>query len=296
MYIEDNMVNENSGIKYKFDSNVGYASKQAIQGKFSDICSKAVKNQEFFDGLKVNVYGNWEDSYELKKISDGRMGFTKYPVSDNGKNIYLQTMEFDTRGSLVNGSIANLKLINESAVHELGHVFDYYFANPDKDITNELRKMFNIGNAYIDEHREEYCRLMEKYRTQNGLSDSDVFKEAWKTDVEKAFQGKSKSKISGKTLRLGYFAPNHSFDKYAKSKIKLEDGIDEHEILYADRAREEIFAQLFAYAMCAESDKKEKELIINTYPACYKIVQKYISEYLGINLTDETHTNLNVEV
>lgn len=279
-------------IQYTFDSNVGMISRQVIQSAYSDIYNRAAKNLDFFNGLKVKVYGSWAETDNLSAIDACKMGFTTYPVVDNGRNIYLQTLEI--KNSIQSLGV-NKSLITENAVHELGHVFDYYFANPDKEITNELGKMFNIGNAYIGEHREEYYRLMEKYRTQNGLSDSDIFKEAWKTDVENAFQGKRKFKISGKTLSLGYYAPDHSFDKYAKSKIKLEDGIDDEELLQADRAREEVFAQLFAYAMGEESDKQEKELIIKTYPHCYEVVKQYINKYLGINITEEgSQSNLDV--
>ena len=284
----NNTVNQHN-IKYSFDSNVGFVSKNTLKKAFSDIQSRATKNQEFFSGLTINVYGMWEESYEFKKITDGRMGFTVYPVVDNGRNIYLQTLEISsTENSLVKRFMANQSEIKETAMHELGHVFDYYFANPDKKTEDGLRQMYKLGRKYINCHKEEYARLLEMYRKTNGLSDSDVFKEAWKNDVEKEFKSKSKTKIFNKTVRLGYYSPDNTFNRDKKNRIKLEDGIDEQEIVLSDRAREEIFAQLFAYALGAEYNSKEKETIINTYPECYQIVKNYINECLGITIDEHS--------
>ena len=285
-----NTVEKNGTITYIYDSNVGANSKKAIQQVFSNIFEKASKNQEIFNGLSINVFGNWEESYFADNISDGRMGFTKYPVADSGKNIYLQTNEYrDLNTSFMQNNKSNTNIIRETTAHEFGHFFDYYFANPDSDITEQLREMYKFGKKYINENNEKYNELLEIYRKTNGLSDSEDFIEAWRMDVENEFQGKSKSEILRKTLKLGYFSPNNIHnDHITNIRIKLEDGIDDGEIILADRAREEVFAQLFAYAMGEGNNKKEKELIITTYPKCYNVVKKYINEFLGINITENS--------
>ena len=286
----------NSNIKYSFDSNVSTNSRITIKQTFENIQSKVSKNMEFFNGINVRVFGSWEESYEYSQISDGRMGFTTYPINSDLRNIYLQTKEVNrTSTSLITGFGASSKSISETAAHELGHTFDYYFATPDAEIVNELREMYTLGAEHREKYKKKYNKLLEKYKTRNGLSDSEKFKQAWKQDVENKFMNKNDTSSLNERFKLGYFSPTYSFDNKF-SKIKLKDGIDDKELLMADRAREEIFAQLFAYAFGECCDNKEKELIIQTYPACYKVVKNYINEYFGIDVDKTSQINLDISL
>lgn len=288
---------KNESITYKYNPFGRYDLKNAVQEAFQEVYNKTSKNKEIFNDLRINIFKNWEESPFSENFSDGRMGFTKYPVGDIGKNIYLQTNEYDDINSsvIINNKITRKEAIRETAIHEFGHLFDFYFANPDEDVFNRLREIILSGKDYVDKHDKEYRKLLNEYCKQNGLSDSEKFKQAWKEDVENTFKGKYDVFALNTKIQLGYFSPTHSYDNKL-SKIKTEDGINDKELLLADRAREEIFAQLFAYAMGEFGDKKEYELIIKTYPKCYETVKEYIGEYLGINLTDSNQKKLDIDI
>jgi len=283
----DSTVKKN-GITYHYTEKIKPQSQAAIEHAITRVFEKSRKNISFFYGLKLEVQGSWDETKEFKNKNYWEQGFTYDPAIK--KVIHLKTnrssaIEF---GTLFHPTISNEKL-EENALHELGHLFNTYFANPDKELKERLKELYLMGGKNCKEIAEEYTRLNEIYCRQNGLSDSKEFKEAWRKDVNNAFKGKSRWKTSITDSNLGYFSPIFEFSQIDKNKIDhskeitLNDGIDDKELDCADLPRDEIFSQLFAFAMGACGNERYKHYLVNTYKYSYEVVKKYINEYLGTN-------------
>jgi hypothetical protein len=246
--------------------------------------NKSSKNKEFFDTLNIYAYKNWNEMGS--NIDAEHIAYTPNPLYEKEENttnkIYLTT------------EILNTDELKNAAVRELGHIFDRYFAKSDPELYDKIREyQAPVEDIFSHEFEYEYYVLLDKYFKQEHLSDSEEFREAWRKDLNIAFQGKSKTENDKLCEKLWYFSPTrfgsvYDFDDKKLHDIVLEDGIDDKEIDYGDQAREEIFAQLFAYAMGTCENRKDKRLILNTYKNAYEIVKKYISEYLGTN-SDEAY-------
>ena len=291
-----NFTTKNDGITYYFSKSVKPESQKTIQNTLSEVREKSWKNKDFFDNLNIDAYGSW-DEYPDKYIPYYTVGFTKDPAIAGEKRIRLRTnnsfkksleyyFKFDIE-ALFNRKI-KLEILKDYLLHELGHLFNHNFANPDKELAENVKSLndkdiYSLSLAEV----QEYIDLHEKYFKQNELSDSEEFKEAWKRDLHIAFKGKSNNENEILLDQLGYFSPKYfdesSHDDEESNEIILEDGINEEEMEIGGKARSEIFAQLFAYANGSCDDESSKHLIVNTYKHSYEVVKKYINEYLGTN-------------
>ena len=271
-----------NSIVFNFEGAVKRQSQDLIKNTVLDVYDKSCKNQSFFEGLNFNVYSSFDNKNKSK------FGFTNYPVMDNWKNIYIQTCEPNQPNSFsIVPEYTNYSRIKETTLHELGHIFDFYFATPDPQVKEQLHKILSSKEICEKVSDEDFYNLLREYTSQNGLSDSDEYKEAWRSDVEREFKGKSKTKNNIKLDRLAYFAPTLKNENMYKTDIILNDGINEDELQQADRAREEVFAQLFAYALGGSADRSDKRLITETYKNSYEVVKKYITEYLAIEISNQ---------
>lgn len=275
-----------NGITYHFSPKVKQKSQKDIHEIFSKIREKSWKNKEFFDGLSINVYGRWEEMDNDVGINyEKTIGFTFDPIWGKPKEINLRTRKYSSeKEGILYSRNMNSSYLEQTAIHELGHIFDYYFADSDPKLTEELRTYTSTLDLESLNQNETVLSLYEKYTKQDGLSDSEEFAKAWQKDLNIAFKGKSKDENEQLLDELDYYSPMF-FDSDDCKKITVEDGIDDSEILLGDKARKEIFAQLFSYAMGTGYTEPDKHLIVNTYKYSYEVVKKYINEYLGTNTT-----------
>ena len=275
-----------NSITFNFESSVKTLTQDFIKDTVWDIYNRANKNQAFFDGLKFNVSALFDN------IPESKSGYTKYPIADKEKNIYIQTGESTQYDPFsIHPQYTEYSRIKETTLHELGHIFDFYFANPNPEIKEKLQTILSSKDISDKTGDKEFYELLKLYVSQNGLSDSEEYKEAWRSDVEREFKGKLTGYNNIKVNNLAYFSPKLKNENMYKKDIILEDGINDKELQQADKAREEVFAQLFAYALGANADSYEKYLITKTYGNSYKVVKQYITEYLGIDTSNSTKLN-----
>lgn len=271
----DTTVKDNS-ITYHFSKNVKQKSQKAIQDIFSEIRDKSTKNKEFFDNFTFNVCGQWKETEETKGEFYTTKGFTNY--DNNNKEIYLKT------NKIVFNRPINTDDLRQTVAHEVGHVFNQYFSDFDKETIERIRELQVLKNN-DSEYKKEYDILVENYLSHALMSDSNEFKTAWKKDIEVAYLGHSRIKQWFLTRRLGYFSPSsfQTIKDGCRITINPRDGIDDKELNYSYKARDEIFAELFSCAMGTHTDNKKTKLIINTYKHSYEVVKNLINEYLGTN-------------
>ncbi len=269
----------NSYPKIKYVSDVNQDSKATIENCCRDLVNKSSKNKDFFS--KINIFVDKRFGKKcLKNVNnkDYIVAFDRYSRLSNGlsaapgwNNGSLDVFIRTNRGS---------KKINDNTLifnvtHELAHMFDYYFGENHDDKTVEI--LSNINN-YPDNYND-LLELAENYLNTCNLSDTEEFKEAWKTDVEKLGQLNSSQLKQTETL-LGYTNPTNY------SNIDITDGVDEEEMKLADYDRMETFAQLFSFALGNEAPSLgdatvAKEVFSNTY----EVVKKYMNKFLGIEFT-----------
>ena len=265
------------------------STKQTIYATLEDLKRKSHGNSLFTD-LKLTVFSNWKES-KISPYCDfpsTKQGFTSYPIFMEGNNIALQTNELQSTGDDRKIVPADQGQIKENMLHEIGHLFDFHFATPDEEVVQKIKDTMNVEEKPTEEDYAEFDALLAEYKKNNGLSDSEEFKQAWKKDVEKAFKGYFLFENREKSRKLGYFSPTADYDgNDSGKKIELFDGIDDRELELADRAREEVFAQLVAYGLGADGKNYNKELILETYKESYEVVKKYIEEKLSITVEEK---------
>lgn len=271
------------GIKYYCTDSVKHDSFETIKNAISRTYRRSTKNKDFFNDIKIQIFGSWQES-DYPEASYFTRGIAMDPVAGEGKSIRLVTNKsfihditalFDKKEKLTD--------TEHYSIHELGHIFDNYFAKPNEQLLEQLKYIYKNGDENDEVTCEKFNKLWLEYIKDNSLSDTNDFKEAWKTDIEKAFKGKSERYIKSVNKKLGEFALDFEFDfgTIDGKLVNAADGINEEEIELSDRNREEVFAQLFAYALGTEyPDKRD---VLNVYQNTYKIVKKYIREYLGID-------------
>lgn len=275
--------NQDGNISFNFGNSVEKHAQDVVQKAILKIYNSSTKNQAFFDGLCLNVYESWDDPDSPRKMPDLKFGYTRYPIADTQKNIFVKTCINQPVSSGINNLYLNYSVINETVLHELGHIFDYYFANPDPELKSKLQWIMASEENCNTVDDKVFNELLKKYKSQNGLSDSEEYKNAWKSDMENVFKGRTSARCEYVLDDLGYFAPDfQGGNSENKNTIILKDGISEEELELADRSREEVFAQLFACAVGAKVDPYERALITKIYKNTYKVVKKYIAEYLGV--------------
>lgn len=260
----------------KYVSDVNQDSKAIIENCCSDLVNKSSKNIDFFS--KINIFvdkrfgkkclknvNNKDYFIEFSSSSRSANGLFVPPGLNNGSlDVFIRT----NRGS----KKIKYNDLNFNVTHEVAHAFDYYFGENHDDKTIEI--LSNFKNYSGDD--KEFLELQENYLNTCYLSDTEEFKEAWKTDVEKLGQLNS-SQRKQTEKRLGYINPTNY------SKIDITDGVDEEEMTLADTDRMETFAQLFSFALgneapCLGDATVAKEVFSNTY----EVVKKYMNKFLGI--------------
>lgn len=275
---------------YKYYFNYGKdtsdEARKSIKETFSMLAKRARKNTHIFQDLKINVCSSEKDLVtntpfsEYCKSSDAlddAMGVAIDPLCNNNiKEIILQTEDpYSTfLGSKVLGSFFRKELPEETlrgnALHEFGHIFDFYFGKQDKELRDKYTELG--ANCLTDSKDAE--GIIDKVIQSDGLRNTKEFKEAWREDVNKIGQ---LSEIEQENL--GYLKPN------LQSEIDISDGVDDKELELAEVERGEAFAQLFSYALSPGKNIHyyDKESILKAYPKTMQVVKSYITEFFGIS-------------
>ena len=276
----------NRPIYFRYYEGTPQESRDAIKDTVVDFLKKTGYNAEFLRGTTfsaVDKYGNLSTSSPflsyLQKHGDKdhplTHGCTIYPeINDNKKEIVIKTEEYEFPQSIWRKSLKP-NILKQGVMHEIGHMFDDYYG------TKNARTSANVKKIRISDNlTPRETQLLKDYEKHKDLSDNRDFKDAWKKDVENL--GKDKKKLEK-------FKTGGITSYYFPTGIDITDGINEKEIEDSDKARSEIFAQLFGYAF--GKDDGHKQEILDTYPNTYKVVKKYIHKYLGVDC-DNVHAHL----
>lgn len=154
--------------------------------------------------------------------------------------------------------------IEHTTLHELGHQFNYKGA--DKKLRQEVQKISEKYNHDIVGRRlsPEENKIMFEYGKNNGFSDKQEFKDAILKDLKAL-------KLTQEVMKKYY----HELVEFYNNGSSLTPHAEYIE--NADSSRNEIFAQLFSYALGGEDDKKED--LIKMFSNTYNVIQNIINEH-----------------
>lgn len=264
-------------IYIKYYQGTTQQSRNAVKNTVAHFQKRAGKNCEFLNGYTFSVVNKFQDLSAdtpwkkfIKLTSDkhgNAWGITNPTVVDGEKSVVIQAKKHSSDKNIFNAN-TDPKLLESATLHEIGHIFDNYFGKKNDKLVEIVKNFHIYSNLSLTEKQ-----ILKKYLRHKDLSDSDEFKQAWLKDATAL--GKDKKKYEE-------FKNNNVRRYYAINEIDITDGITKQEIEYADKARSEIFAQLFAYAL--GKDDGHKDEIIKVYPNTYKYVQNCIKDYLEIKL------------
>ena len=277
-------------VKFTFSEPVGDNSRVAIKRTITDLYKKVKKNKNFFEGLNINVCKTYDDLNifthldELAVLNNDNtfQGVTIRDVFNEGIREFILKTGHTNDDDTNTEEEEDISIIEEATLHELGHNFDQFFAEKNLVFNIMYNELYEREEELDEEDEALLEETAEKINATFDLSDTDLFKNAWKKDVE----------LLGKNIdsedfeNLGYFIPN------AFSEIDITDGVSDEECTEADKDREEIFSQLTAYAFGSKTTTyHDKDLIIKSYSESFKVVKEYVRKFLGINCDTEQRTN-----
>lgn len=252
--------------------------KDSVKECVQNLNNLTRKNKTFFNNLTFHICNSYKDieknSPLTKYVNEHYNDFTytggmTTPAlgNNNKKEIIIKTSSPGIFNITFNKNCSD---VTQATVHEIGHQFDDYFGYCDPELLKKVKKLPLNTDIKPTKAQEE---LYDKYFKNKDLSDSKIFKEAWKKDAENL----------GKDTWSNFFFKKRHIDYYIWD-INITDGVTDKEIEDAEYHRAEIFAQLFSYAL-GEDDGQKKD-IIKKFENCYKIVKRYIKEYLGITINN----------
>jgi len=264
-------------IYFKYYSGTTAETRNAVKNTAVEFLRRLGKNSAFINGYTFSIVNEYKDLSSdtqwkryLKNNSDkytNTWGVSNPTVIDEEKGIIIQAKEHSFPRSIFHRNI-DVKLLETATLHEIGHIFDNYYGNKDKNLIKEVRKL-HISNDKLTEAQQ---KMLNKYLRSKDLSDSTEYKQAWLKDASAL--GKDKNKYKE-------FKRDDIRKYYAIEDIDITDGITSQEVEKADKSRSEIFAQLFAYALGRDDGHKDE--IIRVYPNTYKFVKAHIKKLLNIN-------------
>ena len=271
--------------------NVNQETRDSICKPLVTLKSKLNRDNDFLKGVEINIAGSYNDLADdhsfkvfLKNEKDTEMdkGINFYSDNNLQKLIVVQADAHDTYACKNFSESAGLgyssvPALRHSLMHEVGHQFDQYFGhdhNADfaKEWDNVLAKKEKdpSRNPYIyEDETEEEEMIGVEYKWNAGLSDKEEFQKAYLKDLQhiaKLKQQKSEKIACG----VDYYTQSINFSK----------PLDYTAVDLADSAREETYANLFAYAI--GQDDGDKEDFLENFKYSYQVVQKDIQKYLNI--------------
>lgn len=265
-------------VYFKYYTGTPQTARNAVKNTVTEFLKKTGSKSSFLNDYTISVADDYKDlkvtsefARHLKKYSDSykqNWGASIFPqINNDKKEIVIKTEEIRFPQKIWSKSLDN-NILEQATLHEIGHLFDDYYGNKDEKLLKEIKKI-NLDNENLTPEQQ---KILNKYKQKKDLSDNQDFKDAWKKDTEQL--GKNKNQYN--SFKNGWIT-----QYYAPTEIDITDGISAKEIEEADRARSEVFAQLFGYALGKDDGKKNE--IISVYPTAYKIVKNYIKKYLNID-------------
>jgi len=261
-------------IYYVKHSNTDDKYKDAVKNRVTAFKNEIKKNKFFLNNFTFHICDSFKTLGNKSKL-------TKYVSEHSDQFFYIggMTASFKegtsdiiiktSKDSVFNISVdKQISDVTQATMHEIGHQFDDQFGYCDPKLLREVKKLPLWTD---DEGTKEQQKLYDTFLKNKDLSDSNEFKKAWKQDV----QNLGKSSLSN-------FLFKHSHIDYYVFDVDITDGVTDDEVEEADSHRNEIFAQLFSYAM--GEDDGQKEAIVEKYSNCYRMVKLYIKKYLGIDV------------
>lgn len=167
-------------------------------------------------------------------------------------------------------------LIRFSLTHEMGHHFSEYFGHNHNDkFALELDSLLKAKDLDPNENPCEYrfnseaeYEIAQTYLQNNELADKEDFKNAILKDYKHIAE---MLEVDSENLPLNIYYYTYGIDFWGE--ITLED------VEYADMARSEVYANLFAYAVGENNGDKTK--FINAFSNSFEVVKNDVKTYLG---------------
>ena len=267
--------------------NVKKETKDSVMYPLYYLKSKLSADNKFLDNIEIDIaddYKNLDDinSFReyIKNNGDAKndKGCSFYSDNNLSRRIALQESAHNTDKVLNfvrNGRLSALPAMRQSLMHEIGHQFDNYFGH-DHDAkfatTWDSIMLAREKDPYLDPYSYPVScddkKAQKKYIWNSGLSDRNVFYEAFKKDLEtvKKIKDKDPSRLP---RNIDYYIALIDFSKELTYK----------DIENAEHARSEVYANLFSYA--TGQDDGDKEKFITCFSNSYKVVKNDIIKYLG---------------
>ena len=163
--------------------------------------------------------------------------------------------------------------LRHSLMHEIGHQFDEYFGHDHEadfaiqwDNVLYAKEKDNNLNPYVFDMTDEEDKMRFVYNQQSGLSDTPAFKEAFLEDLKYLVKLKETSP-ERMPVNWEYYTQDIDWEQLT---------IDE--VDFADEARTETYANVFAYAI-GENDGDRSDFC-DAFKHSYKVVLKDIENFL----------------
>lgn len=274
---------------YRLD-NIKPSTRDSLTFLYDSLRSTLNDGNDFLDGVSLVIVDKFvhlrgDNSFERylktrKRIGTGKIcGMSFYSDSLLPKTIAISEKSHSVNDAigywLYSGRYPIIPVLRHSLMHEIGHQFDEYFGHDykakfalDFDSIQLIRETDPYRNPYSFTDKNEYESTVGKlYIANNCLSDKPGLKMAIQKDYVE---------MTDKMLADDLSLPSNM--KYYSKGIDFAMDITPEMVDGADRAREEVYANLFSYAM-GENDG-EKYDFLATFPNSYEVVKDDIKHFI----------------
>lgn len=268
--------------------NIKPSTRDSLTFLYDSLRSTLNDSNDFLNGVTLVMVDKFshlqgDNSFEVylkrKKRSGKEAGFSFYSDKLLPRMIVIQEKSHSVNDAigywLSAGRFSIIPVLRHSLMHEIGHQFDEYFGHDhqakfarDYDSVQLIRETDPNRNPYSFSFKSKYeSTVTKKYSANNGLSDKSEFKMA----IQKDYVAMT-NKMLADDLSL---PPNM---KYYSKGIDFSMDITTEMIDDADRARAEVYANLFSYAM-GENDG-DKHAFLDAFPNSFEVVKSDIKQYI----------------
>jgi len=272
-----NGVEDYNGVKIEY-FDVKAETKDSVLLPLYKLKDKLNPNNDFLNNIKIDVVKSFgtmnvkdEFSNYLNKYSNASYikGKSFYSDKNIQKRIAIQEKAHKNKPEI---GISQVKSMQHSLMHEVGHQFDNYFGHDhnadfakkwDSILLSKTNKK-NISPYRFASKTSFEKQVDKEYNSQNGLSDKETFVQAYNKDL-KIIEDIKKNNPKFLPKNISYYT-------------EIKDGAEIENTL--DMRRAEVYANMFSYIM--GEDEGAKESFLNAFPNCYEIVKKDVAKYLSI--------------
>ena len=274
---------DNTEIEY---FNVKQETKDSIAVPLLTLKSKLNNDNDFLDGVTVNIAGSYDDlddSHSFKTFlkgtdgTDGEKGTSFYSDGKIPRIIIIQEDAHNTLGDkLLSGSLSSMPVLRHSLMHEVGHQFDEYFGhNHNADFAQKWDSIMYSKEKTPHQNPYEFDLTQEDkdayidYNWNAGLSDSKEFVKAFEKDLKYI---KRLKEHGASNIACNW--------QYYTQGVDLSEPVNEEVSELADGARAETYANLFAYVI--GEDDGDKSYFLDSFKNSYQVVKNDVAKYLNI--------------